>query len=56
MTREQYIEYKKKLAGTAYANIEQPLEVMLAEAEDAKKKGLLLPKEEVFAMLMSDEH
>ncbi len=55
MTREQYNEYKKNLVGTTYNFENQSLEEMLVEAEQAKSKGVLLPKEEVFAMLLSDE-
>lgn len=55
MTIEQYIEHKKKLCNSVCSYIEQPLEDMLAEAEEAKKRGLLLSKDNAFAILMSDE-
>lgn len=55
MTSEQYNEYKNNTVSATYNLENQSLEEMLIEAERAKSKGILLPKEEVFAMLLSDD-
>lgn len=38
MTREQYLEFKKSLKNIKCDFVEQPIEAMLEEAEEAKGK------------------